>query len=403
MPDASRVLLQRLQAAFDTVVARRRPRASGIRPRRLPGERRPCPGEAGRPAAASGGRGGRGGGLPRRHLRGGGGQRPRIHQPDALGGFRRRPGGRPVRRPEAGRGRGGSPGDHRHRLLGPERGQGDARRASAQHADRRRTGACPGVPRSRRAAREPHRRLGHAVRHADRAPGGRRRGRERRDLQRAGPQRVLRGGAPAVRLGPRLRRAVPAAGRPAAGRGRGDAAAVADLRGRVDAPRPRGVRHPRRAPDRSTTSWARASTTRCCRSWSRSSTPRASSSRTAARCACSPRASRTATASRCRSSCASPTVGTATRPPTWPACATGPAGSAPRGWSTSSAPSSRCTCASSSRCPRWPGTCRRPRPPCTCRSASCWEPTARSWPAAAEGRSASSTSWRKGSNGPRPR
>ena len=49
-----------------------------------------------------------------------------------------------------------------------------------------------------------------------------------------------------------------------------------------------------------------------------------------------PDGSRTATASRCRSSCASPTVGTATRPPTWPACATGPAGSGPRGWSTSS-------------------------------------------------------------------
>ena len=101
------------------------------------------------------------------------------------------------------------PADRGHRLLGAQRGQGDARRAPPQHAHRRRAGPRARVPRARRAAGEPHRRLGDAVRHAHRAPARRRRGGQRRVLQRAGPQRVLRRGPPAVRQRPGLRRALP--------------------------------------------------------------------------------------------------------------------------------------------------------------------------------------------------
>ncbi len=233
MPDASSVLLQRLQAAFDTVVARCGPRAAAIRPGRLPGQRRPAPGQGGRPAAAPGGRGGRGGGLAGRHLLRGGGQRPGLHQPDAV---RRLRGGQvaaAVRRRTARRRAGGAPPDDGHRLLGAQRGQGDARRPPAQHAHRRRAGPCARLPRARRAAREPHRRLGDAVRHAHRAPARRRRGGRRRVVQRARPQRVLRRGAPAVRQRPGLRRALPAPRRAAAERRRRDAAPVADLRRRV--------------------------------------------------------------------------------------------------------------------------------------------------------------------------
>ena len=172
--------------------ARGRPGAAGLRPRRLPGQRRPGPGERGRAPAAPGGRGGCRGGLTRRHLLGGGGQRPRLHQPDPVGRLRGRAGGHALGRPQAGRGRGRTSRDHRHRLLGPERGQGDARRASAQHPDRRRAGSRAGVLGPRRAAGEPHRRLGHALRHADRAPDRRGRGAGCRVVQRARPQRVLR-------------------------------------------------------------------------------------------------------------------------------------------------------------------------------------------------------------------
>ena len=96
-----------------------------------------------------------------------------------------------------------------------------------------------------------------------------------------------------------------------------------------------------------------------------------------------PPASRTARARRSRSSCASPTAGTAIRPPTWPPCATGPVVSRPRSWSTSWEPSRPCTCAWSSRCPPWPGTCAAPTKPSTSVSASSSGPTARSWPVAA--------------------
>ena len=54
----------------------------------------------------------------------------------------------------------------RRRLFVAERGQGDARRPHAQHAHWGRPGPRARVPRLRRPAREPHRRLGHAVRYA---------------------------------------------------------------------------------------------------------------------------------------------------------------------------------------------------------------------------------------------
>ena len=65
---------------------------------------------------------------------------------------------------------GGHREDDRRRLLGTERRQGDARRPPALDGDRRRARPDPDVPRSRRRPGEPHRRLGHAVRDADRAP-----------------------------------------------------------------------------------------------------------------------------------------------------------------------------------------------------------------------------------------
>ena len=213
------------------------PRAAGIRPCRLPGERRPGPGQAGGSPAAPGGRGSGRGGLPGRHLLGGRGQRSGLHQPDAVGRVHRRAGGDAVGPPGAGRGAGGPPRDDGHRLLLAQRGQGDARRASPHHRHRRRAGPCVRVPRARRAAGEPHRRLGDAVRHAHRAPGRRGRRGERRVLQRAGPQRVLCRGAPRVRRQSLVRRAEPPARRAAPERRPRDVAPVADLRDRVHATR----------------------------------------------------------------------------------------------------------------------------------------------------------------------
>ena len=62
------------------------------------------------------------------------------------------------------------------RLLGAQRRQGDARRAPAHHRRRRRPGPDARAPRAPRGPAEPHRRLGHAVRHAHRAPPRRGRG-----------------------------------------------------------------------------------------------------------------------------------------------------------------------------------------------------------------------------------
>ena len=183
-----------------TRCARRRPRAAGVRPRRLPGERGPGPGQAARPSAARGGRTR----SWRRPTSATSAPWSRSAGPgfinltlsdDFVAGQVAALSADPRLGVPAGR----APRDRRHRLLGAERGQGDARRPPAQHAHRRRAGPRARVPRPRRAAREPHRRLGHAVRHAHRAPARRRRGGERRVLQRARPQRVLRRGAPAIR------------------------------------------------------------------------------------------------------------------------------------------------------------------------------------------------------------
>ena len=161
-----------------------------------------------------------------------------------------------------------------------------------------------------------------------------RRRRRRRVLQRAGPQRVLRGGPAEVRRRRGLRGALPQPRRAAAGRRRGDAAPVAHLRGRVHAPRRRGLRAARRAAHPRGRRRGELLQPAAARSSSPSWTRRACWWRTTARCACSPRDSRTATGSRSRSSCASPTAATATRRPTWPPSATAPGASVPRGSST---------------------------------------------------------------------
>ena len=116
--------------------AGRRPGAPHLRAGRLPGQRRAGPGQTAGPQPPRGGRGGGGRRRPRRPVRRGGGQRARLHQPDPLGGLRGRGGpghGRrpPARGPSTGRAR-----DRGHRLLGPQRGQGDARRSPAQHGHR---------------------------------------------------------------------------------------------------------------------------------------------------------------------------------------------------------------------------------------------------------------------------
>ena len=80
------------------------------------------------------------------------------------------------------------------RLLGAERRQGDARRAPAHDRDRRRARAHARVRRPHRDPREPRRRLGHAVRHADRAPSRHRRDRGRRRAQRRRSRRLLQAG-----------------------------------------------------------------------------------------------------------------------------------------------------------------------------------------------------------------
>ena len=89
--------------------------------------------------------------------------------------------------------------EHPDRLLRAQRGQGDARRAPAHHRRRRRAGPHAGAPRAPRDPAEPHRRLGHAVRHAHRAPARRRRGLRRGRPARDRPERLLPGGPRGVR------------------------------------------------------------------------------------------------------------------------------------------------------------------------------------------------------------
>ena len=84
--------------------------------------------------------------------------------------------------------------EHPDRLLRAQRRQGDARRAPAHDRRRRRARPHPGAPRPPRHPAEPHRRLGHAVRHAHRAPARRRRGLRRGRAARDRPERLLPGG-----------------------------------------------------------------------------------------------------------------------------------------------------------------------------------------------------------------
>ena len=156
---------------------------------------------------------------------------PRLHQPhaeDARSSSAALAARRARRAPRrAARGRQGT---RRHRLLGAERREGDARRASALDDHRRRARAAARVRGPRRHPAEPHRRLGHAVRHADRAPARRRRGRRAGEHGRA--QRLLSRGAREVRRRPGVRRSRAAARRAAASRRRAHARAVAAARRR---------------------------------------------------------------------------------------------------------------------------------------------------------------------------
>ncbi len=102
--------------------------------------------------------------------------------------------------------------DRRRRLLGAERRQGDARRPPAHHRHRRLARADAGVPRPPRDPGEPHRRLGHPVRHAHRAPGRPRRGAGRRTPVARRPRRLLQGGPGEVRRDPTSSRTGPASG-----------------------------------------------------------------------------------------------------------------------------------------------------------------------------------------------
>ena len=270
-------------------------------------------------------------------------------------------GGRAVGRPAAGRRRRRPrPETVVDRLLGAQRGQGDARRAPAQHADRRRAGPGARVPRPRRAAREPHRRLGHALRHADRAPARRGRGRATPSPSACGtstsstPRRAVQFDSDPV-FAERSRRRVVLlqSGDPETH------AAVADLRGRVACATPSevydllgvlltagGHRGGELLQPAAARGGRRARRARGC--WSR----------TTARSASSP------TGFENRHGDPLPLIvrksdGGYGYPATDLAAVrdrTGPARRRP-GSSTSSGPSSPCTCASSSPWPPWPATC----------------------------------------------
>ena len=69
------------------------------------------------------------------------------------------------KRPAAGHPESRSAADVRSRLFGPERGQADARRAHPLDGDRRCAVPRAAVPRPHGHQRQPHRRLGHPVRH----------------------------------------------------------------------------------------------------------------------------------------------------------------------------------------------------------------------------------------------
>ena len=232
----------------------------------------------------------------------------------------------------------------RHRLLGPQRGQGDARRPPAHHRHRRRPRARARAPRPQRRPPEPHRRLGHALRHAHRAPPRRRRGVRGGAARRDRPQRLLPGGPREVRRRSGVRRARPGARGRAAGRRRGDAAPVARAGRALEALLQRHLRPARRAASPTPTSPASRPTTTTSPGCATSSPRPASRPSARGRSACSSTASPAARASRCRSSSASTTAATATARPTSRPCVAGCATSAATACSTSSARRSRSTC-----------------------------------------------------------
>ncbi len=125
--------------------------------------------------------------------------------------------------------------DGDRRLLRPQRREGDARRPPPRHDHRRRPRARARGARPPRDPPEPPRRLGHAVRHADRAHARSRRGRGLAGALGRRSRRVLPAGARQVRRRPGVRRALAPAGRAAAGRRRADPRALAAARARVDA------------------------------------------------------------------------------------------------------------------------------------------------------------------------
>ena len=105
--------------------------------------------------------------------------------------------------------------DRRRRVLLAEHRQGDARRAPAHHDRGGRDRAGYRVRRPPRDQGQPRRRLGHAVRHADRAPVRHRRGRSRGAAAAHRPERLLPVGAGEVRLRSGVRRPGEGTGRQA--------------------------------------------------------------------------------------------------------------------------------------------------------------------------------------------
>ena len=286
-----------LGKAFGDGVRRRGPGHPAQPVRRLPGQRGARAGqEAGR--EAEGRRpADRRASRPRRRRRSAGDQRAGVRQRPAGRRLDRRP-GRPPRRPA----RRTHPGatDDPGRLLGAQRGQGDARRPPAHHRRRRRARPHAGAPRPPRDPAEPRRRLGDAVRDAHRAPAGRRRGLPRGAAARHRPQRLLRRGERRVRGRRGVRDQGPGQGGPPPGRRRRHPAPL----GRAGRPvqavlQPRLLDAGRHAHRRRTWPASRRTTTSSPRS-ATSSRPRASRRSATARCASSSTATPAARASRSR-------------------------------------------------------------------------------------------------------
>ena len=186
---------------------RRRPGDPAVLVRGLPGQRgAPARQAAGPPAARGGGRTGQPARRVRR-VRAARGQRAGLHQLPAARRVDRRSGLAHARRPPARAGARGPAADGGGGVLLAQHRQGDARRAPAHDRRRGRHRARPGVRRPPRDQGQPRRRLGHAVRHADRAPARRGRGLARGGAAAHRPERLLPGRPAQVRRRPGVRRA----------------------------------------------------------------------------------------------------------------------------------------------------------------------------------------------------